>query len=138
VVGFAKGATGNANPIVTLQGASTGLSGPIGIACNSAGNMFITNNSDGSVTEYATGANGNAAPIATISGPATRLRSPAAVALDSAGNLYVTTAGYVTKYAAGANGNAPPVAAISGLGLAPSAVPLDSAGTCTSPTPTTR
>ncbi len=112
-------------PYATISGAGTGLNSPGGIAVDSGGNLYVTNDGSvnggaDSVTVYAAGANGNAAPSATISGGATGLDVPFGVAIDSGGNLYVASDGSadggadsVTVYPAGSSGNAAPSATIS-------------------------
>ena len=41
-----------------------------------SGDLWVTDYSDGAVTEYAAGAQGNVAPIATITGKKTNLATP--------------------------------------------------------------
>ncbi len=71
---YSAGASGNATPTKTIIGAATGLSTPNGIALDAldaAGNLYVANESGGSVTVYPAGATGNAPPVAVISGAAT-------------------------------------------------------------------
>jgi hypothetical protein len=138
VTEFAKGANGNATPIATIAGNRTGLNLPSGIALDSAGNVFVTNQGggpgrDGSVTEFAKGANGNATPIATIAGNKTGLDAPEDLTMDASGTLFVSNSdgGSVTEFAKGANGNTAPTATIRGSATrldGPAGVRLDSAG----------
>ena len=73
---YAAGASGNATPTATIAGGNTGLSVPIGIALDGAGNIYVTNYSSSSITVYAAGASGNATPTATIVGGNTGLSQP--------------------------------------------------------------
>ncbi len=138
---YSAGANGNSTPTQTIAAASsgsdlTGLSGPLGVAVDAAGKIYVTNHSSSgySLTVYAAGANGNAAPVASVSGANTGLDYPTGVALDANDNIYV--ANYynnsVTVYAAKAsNGNVAPQASIIGssTGLAgPWGIALDASG----------
>src|SRR5208337_4251472 len=61
-------------PSATVAAAvTTGLKFPEGIALDSSGNIYVTDNSTASVFVYPAGSNANAAPIATISGSNTGL-----------------------------------------------------------------
>src|SRR2546427_8678105 len=71
---YAAGASGNATPTATIAGDNTGLFGPVGIALDGAGNIYVT--SGNSIMVYAAGASGNAPPTATISGSNTGLGTP--------------------------------------------------------------
>jgi hypothetical protein len=74
---YAPGSNGSSvAPIATIGGPSTGLSGPIGVAVDSAGKIYVANARVSSITVYAPGANGDVAPIATISGSNTGLAPP--------------------------------------------------------------
>jgi len=143
---YPAGSHGNVAPIATISGAATGLAYPIGIALDSGGNMYVSNNNiantssdlkyDASITVYPAGSNGNAPPVATIAGDSTGLSYPWGIALDSSRNLYavgyVNGVGYgVNVYPAGSNGNVSPSASIAGTdtGLnGPSGIALDSGG----------
>ena len=116
VTEYAKGANGNATPIATITGDSTGILEPVALAINAAGNLFVSNYGNDSVTEYARGANGNATPIATITGDSTGLQHPFGMAVDRSGNLIVANSdgASVTEYRKGATGNVAPFATISG------------------------
>jgi hypothetical protein len=70
---YAAGANGNVSPIQTISGSNTGLLGPLAIALDGTGDIYVTNccpfgTYKGSITVYASGANGNVSPIRTISG----------------------------------------------------------------------
>jgi hypothetical protein len=134
VTAYAQGADGSRQvPAAIIQGPDTGLDAPTAVAVNPAGDLFVGNAGNNSVTEYAPRPFGDVAPIATISGPDTGLNSPFGVALDSAGDLFVANDGAssVTEFAKGANGDAAPIVTISGAasGLSsPTGVAVNSAG----------
>jgi hypothetical protein len=124
----------------TVESASddvTGLHFPSGIAIDSAGNMYVTDdngtvNAGGrnvdSVIVYERRSNGNAKPSLTIAGPDTGLRDPKGIAIDEKGNIFVVNSGEcsvssgdcssgsgsITIYRPGSNGNAKPVSTIRG------------------------
>jgi len=134
VTAYAQGADGSRQvPAAIIQGPNTGLDAPTAVAVNPAGDLFVADDNDNSVTEYAPRAFGDVAPIATISGPDTGLSGPFGLALDSAGDLFVGNAdnNSVTEYAPRPFGDVAPIATISGpdTGLnTPFGVALDSAG----------
>src|SRR5438309_1060940 len=113
---YAAGASGNATPTATIAGGNTGLSGPIGIDLDGAGNIYVINVAANSITVYAAGVSGNATPTATIAGGNTGLNGPRGIAVDGAGNIYVANqnGSSITVYAAGASGNVTPTATIAG------------------------
>src|SRR5207244_2311318 len=73
---YAAGASGNATPTATITGGNTGLSAPLGIARDGAGNIYVTNQGSNSITIYAAGTSGNATPTATIAGGNTGPSAP--------------------------------------------------------------
>src|SRR5207247_5716019 len=136
---YASGASGTAAPTRTITGAHTGMNGPVGIARDAAGNLYVANAGNSccglgnSITVYGAGARGAAAPTTTIVGGNTGLAAPSGVALDAAGHLYVANAdgNSITVYGSRATGNATPSAAITGgsTGLnRPVGIALDAAG----------
>src|SRR5437899_1047168 len=136
---YAPGAGGTAPPTRTITGAHTGMNGPVGIARDAAGNLYVANAGNSccglgnSITVYGAGARGDAAPTATIVGGNTGLDAPSGVALDAAGHLYVANAdgNSITVYGSRATGNATPSATITGgsTGLnRPVGIALDVAG----------
>jgi len=69
VLAFRIGARGDAKPVVTITGPQTGLSGATGLAFDSAGFLYVSNNHRaGYITVYKPGANGDQAPVRTIKG----------------------------------------------------------------------
>lgn len=121
----ANWADGNPQPIKILSGGHTGLSSPIDITFDGAGNMYVANSAgyydqttESSVTVYAPDfASGDTVPIRTLIGGSTGLNSPTSVALDSDGNMYVTnySSDSVTMYAAGwVSGNTAPIKTLVG------------------------
>jgi hypothetical protein len=134
---YASGSNGNVAPSITISGSNTGLDSPGGIAIDSGGNLYITN--DGSVfggadsiTVYAPASNGNAVPTDTLL--ALGLDTPTGIAVDSNGNLYVANDGStdgdvdtVTVYPL--NDILPSATIGSDTGLdQPSGIALDSSG----------
>jgi hypothetical protein len=112
---FAPGAGGAMLRQVT--GALTLLAQPFGVAYDSAGNLYVANSGNSTITVYAPSANGNVAPIRTITAGASGLNQPKGLALDLSDNLYVASFGSNTMlvYAPGANGAAVPTRTYTGL-----------------------
>jgi sugar lactone lactonase YvrE len=135
VMVYEAGSKGDIAPIATISGGKTGLDNPDGIAVESSGKIYVTNNGSESrdtdtITVYPPAAHGNVAPVATIGSET----EPQGIAVDSAGKIYVTNrvdwrhqkfglqkfdphlAQSVRVYAANANGDeAEPIAIIQGL-----------------------
>jgi 6-phosphogluconolactonase (cycloisomerase 2 family) len=79
--------TGNISPLRVLQGGSTGLNVPNGIAINTTTNELIVSNwGNNSVTFYARNASGNTAPTRTLTGSNTTLTTPMGIAFESTSN----------------------------------------------------
>ncbi|HYB91935.1 MAG TPA: NHL repeat-containing protein, partial [Candidatus Binataceae bacterium] len=68
---YSAGSNGNATPSATISGTSTGLLSPGGIAVDSSGNIYVTNDAglfgySDSITVYTAGSNGNVVPSNTL------------------------------------------------------------------------
>ena len=122
---FAPGTNGNVAPLRSISGSLTGLGpgfGPDDVKVDAAGDVFSSNFSGDSITEYAPGASGNVAPICTISGSNTGLDSNDDISIAPDGTIYVGNfAGNpVEVFAPGACGNVTPeriiVGSATGLG----------------------
>jgi sugar lactone lactonase YvrE len=136
---YSPGANGNVAPEAKISDSPTGkhtqLNSPEGLALDTAGNMYVTNDGgSGSVTIYAAGSKGDVAPKAIISGSNTGLATPRGIAIDSKENIYVANASdgvvtdegaddssgdhnapaTITVYPPGSNGNVKPIATITG------------------------
>ena len=97
---YAPDSNGNVSPSATITGDKTRLNSPGGIAVDSVGNIYVTNDpstieeGDDKITVYARGSNGNAAPKASLF--ALGLSYPIGILVDSRGNLYVANGGAST------------------------------------------
>lgn len=128
---YASDANGNVAPKAVIandaKGGRTQFKSPAGLALDSAGNMYVTNQASSigatpdCVTIYAAGKFGNVAPMAMIAGSHTGLNRPHGIGIDSDGKIYVSNDGSdgngadaVTVYAPGSSGDAAPIATISG------------------------
>ncbi len=88
---------GNAPPVSSIAGPKTGLEFPNGIAFDSRGNIYVSNQlsmlgvclsfprinapTEGDILIFASGSNGDVAPIGSIRGPATGLNNPLGLAI---------------------------------------------------------
>ncbi len=159
---YPAGSNGNVAPSATVSGSNTGLDDPQGIALDTSGNIYVTNDGSSSgvadtVTLYPAGSTRNVAPSATVSGSNTGLDNPQGIALDASGNIYVANGGSdaptdypssndVTIYSAGSNGNVAPSATIAGpttelaqpagIAIGPEQPPSPTATPTPTPTPT--
>jgi hypothetical protein len=80
-------ATGNANPIRTIQGEKTRLDFPMGLGDDPVNDeIAVANNGDNSILIFSRSARGNAAPQRIVSGPKTLVNRPMSVAIDSVNN----------------------------------------------------
>ena len=76
---FAPGAT-------TASATLTGLNGPVALAFDGGGNLFVANDAGNTVSKFAPGAT-------TASATLTGLSRPIALAFDGGGNLFVANDG---------------------------------------------
>ncbi len=113
---YAQGATGNAAPLRSIAGPTTGLQFPSAIAVGATGNRYVADRAADSVSVFAGNARGNAAPFRTIAGTRTGLNLPTGIALDRSDDVYVVnrSGNAITVYPPAANGNARPVRTIAG------------------------
>jgi serine/threonine protein kinase, bacterial len=126
----------NKAPKSYLLGSSTGISSPSGMAVDAAGNRYVANLPNTSITIYPASASGNAAPTRTIGGPNTTLVGPRSVMVDKDGRIYVgdllgAGTNKVAVFAPNANGNVAPERVITGSNTLlewPSGLSLDSVG----------
>jgi len=149
---YRRGSHGDVAPIATIRGEASGIGSAQGVAVDSGGKIYVTNNlwmgeiprralaKPHSVSVYRGGSSGDVAPIATISGPGTGLDGPRAIALDPEGRIHVANVGSgsngysakITVYPAGADGDVKPITTITGTvdtGInLPMGVALDSMG----------
>jgi hypothetical protein len=103
ILGFPPRSNGNATPNVTISGPNTGLVEPLGLALDSADNLYVTNcgsicggpsQGSPSVEEFAAGSNGNVTPKRFISGPRTHFITPFGIAIAKrSGDIYVVDEG---------------------------------------------
>jgi sugar lactone lactonase YvrE len=140
---YPAGSNGNVSPTVTIVGADTGLNVPSGIALDSGGNIYVSNdyleaNQPGSVTVYPAGSSGDVVPTVRITSNYTGIELASGIAVDSKGSIYVANEiggaeeeGSITIYSAGSFAIGPPVATIAGdnTGLYyPFRIAVDSSG----------
>lgn len=112
-----------ATPTAIIAGPDTKLSGPNGLALDSAGRLIVSNSvAPVSLTVYpsANTANGDVLPVATIGGNNTRLSSPAQILLNrnaANGELYVvdSSTGSILVFGGinSANGNVAPARVVT-------------------------
>jgi DNA-binding beta-propeller fold protein YncE len=95
---FTLASNGNVAPIRTLQGALTGIEGPLGIAVDLVHNELIVVSykvaDGGSVTFFPRTATGNVPPLRTIQGPLTGFNRPQGLTLDLARDEIVVANSY--------------------------------------------
>ena len=81
---FADSATGDAQPLRTVQGPRTKLNWPMGLDIDTVHNeIAVANNGDNSILVFHRTAEGNVAPARIIRGARTGIASPMGVAIDS-------------------------------------------------------
>jgi DNA-binding beta-propeller fold protein YncE len=110
---YAKGAKGNARPLRTIQGPSTRMNWPTGIAVDEVRNLiYVANDGGNSVLVFDGAASGDAAPLRIIQGAASMVSNPTGIFLDKKNKeLWVANFGNHTSavYSPDANGDAAPV-----------------------------
>ncbi len=134
---YSAGSNGDAAPATTITSSFTGIDGASGIAVDSAGKIYVANESGGpgglgSVTIYPASSYGAGPPIATIAGNNTGLNNPLEIAVESNGNIFVLNSDYsITVYQAGSSGDVTPKATfnIDGSGKnSPAGMAVDAHG----------
>ena len=91
--------SGSPTPNVTISASSSSLSGPVGLAFDSSGSLWVANDANSTVVKYTSAqlaATGSPAPSVTISATGTSLVNPIGLAFDSGGNLWVANFGNAT------------------------------------------
>lgn len=131
VLGWGQSANCNCAPSIAIRGGNTGLANPDGIAIDPSGNIYVVNQTVGTMTKFPGGASGNIKPSFAIGG----LASPIGIAVDGGANVYISnsaSAGIGTmSVQTYAPGSAVPSRTIAGpaTGLStPGYLALDSAG----------
>ncbi len=145
---YSAGSNGNVAPTATIKGSATGLTYPISIALDAAGDIYVGNTSryvdphvnfPASIEMFSAGSSGNAMPSAVIAGSETNIGYPHGIAVDSQRNIYETGFSLsqgsefstINVYRAGSTGNIAPsiVFDAPGPGLSPeNAIALDANG----------
>jgi DNA-binding beta-propeller fold protein YncE len=106
---YAGDAQGNRKPLRTIQGPSTQLDFPMGMAVDAVHNeIAVANNGDNSVLIFARKASGDVAPVRVIGGDRTGINRPMGIAIDTKNDeIWVSNFGDHTALAfprsAGAN-----------------------------------
>lgn len=120
----ALGAKGNDRPLRKIQGPTTQLNWPTGIAFDpDRREIFVANDMGPSILVFDADASGDVAPKRVLKGAKTKLANPTSVALDRTnGELWVANFGghSATAYKIDASGDVPPLRTIRG---APEAAP---------------
>jgi DNA-binding beta-propeller fold protein YncE len=113
---YERTANGDATPLRTVIGASTGLDYPAGIVVDTVNNEILaTNYFNSTITVYARTANGNVSPVRTIAGASTGLASPWGIAVDTVNNEIFVTMGLssILVFQRTASGNTAPLRTIN-------------------------
>ena len=118
---FNSSSPGNGPPTSSITGSNTMIEDVVGIALDSAGNIYVANGNAGvstpSILVFSAGSTGNVAPIRTISGSATTMIAAGNLSVDSDGNVYVVDLSDILKFGPTSSGNVPPIATISFVGF---------------------
>jgi len=103
-----------------LEGNLTRLDGPVSMALDSRGNLYVVNLARVPyVLVFKRDSIGNVAPIRTIEGPATRMYTPLGIAASDQGEIFVSNDNHypspftITIYSPSATGNSKPVRVLS-------------------------
>jgi hypothetical protein len=123
---FSPTATGNVAPSAVLGGAASKIDSANALTTDSAGNLYVANNtfqtngaSVGGILVFAPPASGNVAPTRTISGSATTMGTLWGIKVDSTGNIFVVSTDStaknptVLKFSPTASGNVAPVSSFT-------------------------
>jgi Bacterial Ig domain len=123
---YATSAVGNATPIRTIAGASTGLVNPIDVTVDTVNNeLYVTDFFGQAIRVFSLSANGDVAPLRTL----TLSSQPRGVAVDTTNNLiYVLGIDETIRvFSRTASGNAVPVRTITSTAMYnPLSIVLDS------------
>lgn len=85
---FAAHAHTNAAQVRRIAGARTRLSGPIALAVDAQGKLYVANRRSAAVTVYPPAADGDVAPLRVLLAPA--MHGPAALAIGPSGDAFVS------------------------------------------------
>ena len=111
---YQRTANGNATPLRTISGGSTGLQYANCIVIDSQRNEIYVGNKD-SISVFSRTANGDIAPLRTIAGSSTGFKWIDGIAIDIARNeLYVASGESISVFPRTANGNVAPLRTIAG------------------------
>ncbi|HXW82656.1 MAG TPA: NHL repeat-containing protein, partial [Acidimicrobiales bacterium] len=90
---------GAPTPNVTLTATASSLDGPVGLAFDSSGDLWVTNFTNSTVVEFTASqlsTSGSPAPSVTLSPSASSLSEPVGLAFGTSGDLWVTNVGNST------------------------------------------
>jgi len=125
------GPYGNVAPVNTVGGSTSGMSDPVGLAVDSAGNIYTANDSGSQVFVFASGTTGNVAATRTFT-PTIGLQTEGLL-VDGSGNEYVSSVGSasIAVMAPNVSGSVVPARVISGSSTtlnSPQGMTLDGSG----------
>ena len=113
---YALDAQGDTPPLRTIEGPSTRLNWPTGIAFDpKRGELHVANDQGDEILVFSATARGNVAPVRVLKGPKTLIKNPTGVALDTQNDeLWVANFGNhtATVYKPTAEGDMPPLRVI--------------------------